>query len=112
MIDPLIERHIVWGDLYNGETSFIRFFYFSVFFYFRFCGMVLEIIWTRLLGVTFGNTVFAASTVLTAFMLGLALGSAVFGKLVDRFHGRYGFMDVWKLELEYSRFCFRFWIAW
>ncbi|MGB2822792.1 MAG: hypothetical protein WBF17_17540, partial [Phycisphaerae bacterium] len=47
-------------------------------------GLALEVVWTRLLGVVFGNTVYAASTVLTAYMLGLALGSAVLGPLADR----------------------------
>ncbi len=46
--------------------------------------LVLEVVWTRMLGTVFGNTVMAASTVLTAFMLGLALGSAWFGRLADR----------------------------
>ncbi|MHB1035267.1 MAG: fused MFS/spermidine synthase [Pirellulales bacterium] len=48
--------------------------------------LVLEVVWTRNLEVVFGNTVLAASTVLTAFMLGLALGAAVLGRLADRSH--------------------------
>ena len=47
-------------------------------------GLIYEVIWMRSLGTVFGNTVFAASTVLTAFMLGLALGSWLFGRLADR----------------------------
>jgi len=47
-------------------------------------GLVYEVTWTRAFGVVFGNTVFAVSTVLTAFMLGLAAGSLVFGKIADR----------------------------
>ncbi|HLB74285.1 MAG TPA: fused MFS/spermidine synthase [Sedimentisphaerales bacterium] len=47
-------------------------------------GLVYEVTWTRAFGVVFGNTVFAVSTVLTAFMLGLALGSWLFGKAADR----------------------------
>ncbi len=47
-------------------------------------GLVYEITWTRAFGVVFGNTVFAVSTVLTAFMLGLAGGSWLFGKIADR----------------------------
>jgi spermidine synthase len=35
-------------------------------------------------GTVFGNTVFAVSTVLTAFMLGLALGSWLFGGIADK----------------------------
>ena len=47
-------------------------------------GLILEVVWTRVLGAVFGNTVYAASTVLAAYMLGLALGSWLFGKLADR----------------------------
>lgn len=46
--------------------------------------LVLEVVWVRMLGTVFGNTVLASSTVLTAFMLGLAIGSRLLGKLADR----------------------------
>jgi len=45
-------------------------------------GLIYEVTWTRAFGVVFGNTVFAVSTVLTAFMLGLAVGSWLFGPFV------------------------------
>lgn len=38
----------------------------------------------RMLGLIFGATVLAVTTVLTAFMAGLALGSYLFGKFADR----------------------------
>jgi spermidine synthase len=47
-------------------------------------GLIYEVTWTRAFGVVFGNTIYAASTVLTAFMLGLALGSWLFGRIADR----------------------------
>ncbi|MCS5612552.1 MAG: spermidine synthase, partial [Candidatus Poribacteria bacterium] len=47
-------------------------------------GLIYQIIWTRQLTLLFGSTVLAVSTVLTAFMAGLALGSVYFGKLADR----------------------------
>jgi hypothetical protein len=47
-------------------------------------GLVYEIAWMRSLGVVFGNTLWAATTVLTAFMLGLALGSWFLGRIADR----------------------------
>ena len=37
--------------------------------------LVYEVLWIRLLGLVFGDTVFAVSTVLAAFMAGLALSS-------------------------------------
>ncbi len=47
-------------------------------------GLIYEVVWMRSLGTVFGNTVLAASTVLTAFMLGLALGSWLLGRTADR----------------------------
>src|SRR5262249_14687658 len=46
--------------------------------------LVDQIVWTRALYRIFGVTAPAASTVLAAFMAGLALGSYVFGRWVDR----------------------------
>ena len=48
------------------------------------CTLVYEIVWVRMLVLVFGTSVYAVSTVLSAFMAGLALGSALFGRLVDR----------------------------
>ena len=47
-------------------------------------GLVYEVLWMRTLGLVFGNTVFAVTTVLAAFMAGLALGAFLFGKVIDR----------------------------
>jgi spermidine synthase len=49
-----------------------------------FSALVYQILWLRLLGLVFGTTVHAASTVLAAFMAGLALGSFAAGRLSDR----------------------------
>jgi spermidine synthase len=46
--------------------------------------LIYQILWLRLLGLVFGVTVYAASTVLAAFMAGLALGSLLAGRLADR----------------------------
>jgi len=47
-------------------------------------GLIYEVLWARMLGLVFGATTLAVSTVLAAFMGGLALGSAVAGRLADR----------------------------
>jgi len=46
--------------------------------------LVYELVWIRLLSHLLGGTTLAISTVLAAFMGGLALGSHYFGKRVDR----------------------------
>jgi spermidine synthase len=46
--------------------------------------LVYEVLWIRMLGLVFGHTVFAVTTVLAAFMAGLGLGSWAFGRIADR----------------------------
>lgn len=48
------------------------------------CGLIYEVIWMRMFVTVFGSTVYAVSTVLTAYMAGLALGSFYFGRFVDK----------------------------
>ena len=47
-------------------------------------GLIYEVLWARMLGLVFGATTLAVSTVLVAFMGGLALGSALAGRLGAR----------------------------
>src|SRR6478735_12305327 len=47
-------------------------------------GLMLEMLWTRMLTLVFGSTTLAVSTVLTAFMGGLGLGSWLAGRFADR----------------------------
>src|SRR6201989_1819614 len=44
-------------------------------------GLIYEVLWARMLGLVFGATTLAVSTVLASFMGGLALGSAWAGRL-------------------------------
>ncbi len=56
----------------------------SLFFVSGACGLIYQVVWTRLMTHVFGSTLLAVSTVLAAFMAGLALGSYVLGKRADR----------------------------
>ena len=47
-------------------------------------GLVYEVVWTRLLTRVMGNTHYSIATVLTIFMAGLALGSYLGGRWIDR----------------------------
>ncbi len=47
-------------------------------------GLVYEVIWVRITGLGFGNTLAAVSTVLAAFMAGLGLGAWFFGRYIER----------------------------
>jgi len=54
------------------------------FFLSGFAGLAYQILWVRILALIFGATTLAISTVLTAFMGGLALGSFLGGRWADR----------------------------
>jgi spermidine synthase len=55
-----------------------------IFFLSGISGLVYQIVWTRMLVLVFGNTLLATSTVLSAFMAGLAAGSFALGEYIDR----------------------------
>ena len=46
--------------------------------------LIYQVLWLRLMGLVFGVTVYAASTVWAGFMGGLALGSLIAGRFGDR----------------------------
>ncbi|SVE12952.1 uncharacterized protein METZ01_LOCUS465806, partial [marine metagenome] len=61
-----------------------RFWIFIFFFISGFTGLIYEVVWTRLLTRVMGNTHYSVATVLTIFMAGLALGSYLGGRWIDR----------------------------
>jgi spermidine synthase len=59
--------------------------------------LVYEVVWLRMLGLVFGHTVYAVTTVLAAFMAGLGLGSLIFGRRAARLGDpirAYGLMEI------------------
>jgi len=56
-----------------GKTPGSKSILYVIFFLSGATGLVYEVIWVRLTGLVFGNTSHAISTVLGAFMAGLAL---------------------------------------
>ena len=60
-------------------------------------GLIYQVAWGKALGLVFGHTVYAISTVLAVFMGGLALGSAWWGARSERFANPvklYGWMEL------------------
>ncbi|PYR27350.1 MAG: hypothetical protein DMF92_16485, partial [Acidobacteria bacterium] len=47
-------------------------------------GLIYQVVWVRVFGNVFGNTVYSASLVIAVFMLGLGVGSYVVGIWADR----------------------------
>jgi len=70
------------GGTGSGASRLILVFFFLT----GITGLAYELVWIRLLILAFGSTQFAITTVLVTFMAGLAFGSLVFGRLVDRYH--------------------------
>ena len=46
-------------------------------------GLIYQVVWVRVFGNVFGNTVYSASLVIAVFMLGLGVGSYVVGIWAD-----------------------------
>ena len=60
-------------------------------------GLIYEVLWARMLGLVFGATTLAVSTVLAAFMGGLALGSGLAGRrgtAIKRPVRAYGLLEI------------------
>src|SRR5262249_62052966 len=71
--------------------------------------LVYQVVWMRRLALVFGNTTLATSTVLAAFLAGLAMGTFLWGRFADRrpqsaltmfavieaATGLYGFASLW-----------------
>src|SRR5262245_6187477 len=71
--------------------------------------LIYQVVWMRRLALVFGSTTLATSTVLAAFLGGLAIGTVLWGRLSDRrphstltifgvveiVTGLYGFASLW-----------------
>jgi spermidine synthase len=63
----------------RAQINLITFIYFVS----GICSLIDEVVWVRLLKLTLGNTVYAASIVVSVFMGGLAIGAFIMGKYCD-----------------------------
>lgn len=66
MVSPRLARLVLWAVGISG-----------------FCSLALEVFWTRALVFFLDNSTHAFTTILTAFLLGIALGSSVIARFVD-----------------------------
>src|SRR5215813_10649559 len=60
-------------------------------------GLMYEVVWLRMLSLVFGHTTYAITTVLMAFMAGLALGSLLLGSRASQIKNpirTYGWFEV------------------
>jgi spermidine synthase len=64
--------------------AFLKNVVFVLFFASGISGLIYEVVWLRILSRIIGVTSYATAVTLAAFMAGLALGSFIFGRLVDK----------------------------
>ena len=64
-----------------------------------FAAMVYQVAWMRTLSLVVGSSVYAVSTILTAYILGLGVGAAVFSKYVDRLRDPVQGMGILELAI-------------
>ena len=68
---------------YNASVTDRRKIFLLLFFFSGGSALIYEVAWTRQFTPIIGNTVFSVSAILAVFMAGLALGSRIFGRLID-----------------------------
>jgi spermidine synthase len=68
VMTPKLATHLIYAIFFGSGIS----------------GLIYEIVWLRMLARIMGVTIYATSTVVAAFMAGLALGSFLFGRFIDR----------------------------
>jgi spermidine synthase len=74
-----------------------------------FCALAYEVLWTRALASSLGTSTYAFTTMLTTFLLGLALGSLIFARFLDKgkhllillaflevFIGLFALLSIWE----------------
>ncbi|MFQ5900394.1 MAG: fused MFS/spermidine synthase [Thermodesulfobacteriota bacterium] len=60
---------VLWGFAVSGFTA-----------------LAYEVVWTRVIELVFTGTIYAFTTVLATFLIGIAVGSAVCSRFLDRLH--------------------------
>ena len=69
------------------EVSYVLFFFSGI------SGLIYQVVWVRVFGNVFGNTVYSAALLVAVFMLGLGAGSYLAGRWADRrYAGEPGFL--------------------
>lgn len=67
-----------------------------------FASLAYQVAWTRVLTMVIGNSVYAFATILTTFLAGIALGSFVFIRQIDRVKNKVLLLGILQLSLWLS----------
>lgn len=83
-----------------ADSTTLSFFVAGCFFISGAAGLVYEVLWVRLIDKVIGSAPFAVATVLSVFMAGLAFGSYLASRTIDRFASRSALLALYgKLEM-------------
>ena len=77
----------------NSNTLFIL----LAFGFSGWCALTYQVAWNRILSLLLGSSIYAFSLILTTFILGLAIGTAIFSQWVNKFKNPlvvFGFLQV------------------
>ena len=77
------------------EKKFLLF----LFFVSGISGLIYEVVWLRILSRVIGVTTYATAITLAAFMLGLALGSVLFGRLSDKRNNQLMYYSILQIAI-------------
>jgi spermidine synthase len=83
----------------------IRIVIFLFFLFSGISGLIYEVVWTRLLTTILGNTIYAVSIVLSAFMAGLSIGSLIAGRHIDARKDPFRIYALLELCIGVTGFC-------
>ncbi len=81
-------------------------------FFSGFTALVYELLWVKTLTLIFGTTIYAVSTVLTAFFAGIALGNYLFGRLSDTSRNPLLLYGILELAIGISALLYPFTLGW
>ena len=73
-----IKRALVRPELKRSSWIYFLFFFSGI------SSLIYQVVWTRMLTLVFGHTIYSVSLVLSAFMAGLGLGSFLWGTTIDK----------------------------
>ncbi len=81
---PAHQYQFLYIGISMSTHPFLRLAVYTLFFVSGLTGLVYEVTWTRILTTVFGSTTYAVTSVLSAFMGGLAVGSFFIGRYIER----------------------------
>lgn len=88
----------------NTQKKRLKIIFIFFFFLSGACGLIYEVVWMKKLVLVMSNDMYSISTVLTSFMGGLALGSWISGKIIDKRNDPLRIYGI--LELLIGLYCF------